>query len=378
MGRKLLQCEPLSGRAAIHSSLANSGKIFPERENDYAHGILERVGKYHLIKDDVKSIGELLSEQQFREICERKSWSGVPHGEMVETFEKLAVYCGKNDIKLADSRLDIFIDAMVELCFSFTDDLLLKTLRLLTHFPPSDGINSRNFVEIWSALDDACVERIDKWQTEQLLLVCDHWYALNLAKVCKCTFQATKKLGRKLKALSPTNLVQTMFYVNMRRKPLLDMFDFEVNLFESIDNLSLDEIAVMSMGFFKTETKIRNPELVDKIFQRVTAEIKTVQDISLVSIMKILRYSAKLQHIQLLDDFLIAVTPEIHRLSLLSCLHIALFGTDMQFYNHGCLEKVIERFAADLKSCRLKEFERLTFVMGLYCFTSPSGTHMKL
>uniref|UniRef100_A0A1B0D2W7 Uncharacterized protein n=1 Tax=Phlebotomus papatasi TaxID=29031 RepID=A0A1B0D2W7_PHLPP len=370
--QNLVKSEPLSC-LKIHTSISN-----PERENDYAHGILERVGKYHLMKDDTKSVGELLTEKEFDAIYERKDWMEASLEELVQTFERLAVYCGKNDVKIADERLDVLVDAMVRQCFKFSDEQLLKSIRMLTHFPPSESLNTRNFVELWSALDDACVERIDKWKTDELLLVCDHWYALNLAKICKCTFQCTKKLGRKLKSLSPTDLVQTMFYVNMCRKPMVDMFNFEVNLFESIDNLSLDEIAVMSMGFFKTETKIRNPELIEKIYQRVTADIKTVQDISLVNIIKILRYSSKLQHIQCLEDFLQAVTPEIPRLSLLSCLHVALFGTDMQYYNQECLEKIIGRFAGEYKSCRLKEFERLSFVLGLYGFTMADGSHTKL
>ncbi|XP_059618560.1 uncharacterized protein LOC132263026 [Phlebotomus argentipes] len=376
--QKVVRIEPLAGVLKFHTSLGNPGKIFPERENDYAHGILKRVGKYHLMQDEVKSIGELLTDDEFSKISTRKDWMEASMQELVQTFERLAVYCGKNDVKIADERLDALVDAIVKQCFNFTDEEILKALQMLTHFPPSESLNTRNFVELWSALDDACVDRIARWQTEELLLVCDHWYALNLAKVSKCTFQCTKKLGKKLKSLSPTDLVQTMFYVNMCRKPMVDMFNFEVNLFESIDQLSVDEIAVMSMGFFKTETRIRNPELIEKIFERVIADIKTLQDISLVNIMKILRYSAKLQHISSLENFFKAVTPEIHRLSLLSCLHVALFGTDMQYYNQDCLENIIQKFSGDIKTCRLKEFERLSFVMGLYCFSMKNGSHTKL
>ncbi|GAB0087180.1 uncharacterized protein DMENIID0001_014600 [Sergentomyia squamirostris] len=376
--RNLREIPPVAGCVKIHTSAVDFGKIFPEKENDYAHGILQRVGKYNLMKDDANSPGELLTQQEFDVISGRKDWKETPLNELIGTFERLAVFCGKNDVKISDERLDDFMGAMVQRCGDFTDEQLLKSLRMLTHFPPAEGLNTRNFVELWSSLDDACVERVDKWKTDELLLVCDHWYALNLAKVCKCTFQCTKKLGRKLKSLSPTDLVQTMFYVNMCRKPMVDMFNFEVNLFENIDKLSLDEIAVMSMGFFKTETKIRNPELIDKIYQRVIAEMKTVQDISLVNIMKVLRYSSKLQHIEFLEEFLKAVTPEISRLSILSCLHVALFGTDMQYYNQECLERIVDRFVNEVKSCRLKEFERLSFVMGLYSFTMSNGNHTKL
>lgn len=77
-------------------------------------------------------------------------------------------------------------------------------------------------------------------------------------------------------------------------------------------------------------------------------------------------------------ELLIKIVPEIPRLSLLSCLHIILLGTDTQVCHEESTEIILKRFHLDLKNTRLKDLERISFVMGLFNFTSASHIEEQL
>lgn len=64
---------------------------------------------------------------------------------------------------------------------------------------------------------------------------------------------------------------------------------------------------------------------------------------------------------------------EIPRFNLMTCLHMILLGTDIQVCHNGLTEIVLQRFHKELPKMRLKELERVSFVMGLYNFESKSG-----
>lgn len=77
-------------------------------------------------------------------------------------------------------------------------------------------------------------------------------------------------------------------------------------------------------------------------------------------------------------NLLEATVQQIPRFSLLSCLHIALLGTDIQMCHNKSLNLILERFYRDLKNTRLKDIERLSFVLGLYDFETESGIEKDL
>lgn len=358
----------LSLAAAFHTSNGCSVKSFIDGENNFAHKVMATLGNYHLMSPPVKS---LVPDEDFMSINEP-----VPNKELIQCLERIANYCVNHNLTVSETRFDRIVDLIVNQCESFTDQELLDTLRILTIFPPAPGVGSRNFLELWSALDDECMNRLDNWSTEMRLLACDHWFKLHMAKVSKFPMQATKRLGRNLKRLSPSELVQTLFYVNMQRKVVLEMFPFETALERVIDQLSTDEIAIMSMGFFKTQTKLNIPELVEKVYQRLLEDCLSLPDISLTAILKLLRYSARLSHAGNVHRIQEKLTARIPELSLLSCLHLALLGTNFQCGSLECISAVIRRFVKDYKDARLKDYERIAFVMGLFDINTEESNEL--
>ncbi|KAJ6636950.1 FAST kinase domain-containing protein 5, mitochondrial [Pseudolycoriella hygida] len=350
-------------------------KLYTSSENAFAHGILEQNARCHVLRGEQN----IESDSKYAKVDVSRNWSNCNTADVLEHLHLIIRYCNINGLSITDERFDEFVDACTERCFEFTDNELIKSLQILSKYSQTHHSQSRNFVEIWNALDDACVQRIDQWDFDKTLYVCDHWYILHLGGINKFNVNATRKIGRKLRKIPPHQLLQMMFYINVLRSPAVhDMIDFEINLFRSIDQLSLNEISVMCIGFFKTQTKVHNPELVGKIIQRLISEIDTVQDIPLSCILKTLRYSAVIKHVDLIEKLMEAVNVQIHRLNTYSCLHLALLGTNLHICHQNLIEQVILRFVTHIKSIRIKDFERIANVIGFFDFETESKIENEL
>lgn len=366
--RYLRTCPPLSA------------KLFVDNENRYAHRILQSYDHYHVVRrveqqsgttDTTEDEAAATIDQQ---LAITRDWTTVTGAELVALLQHITMYCSRHSVCISDDRFDRFVDVFCAQCFHLSDAELLASLLHLAHLPETPSLNTKNFLELWSVLDDTCCERIANWPIGQILLTCDHWYLLNLGKVNKFNWNAAKKLGRKIRKLSAPHLVQTMFYTNLLRSPIVEMIDFEMNMALSVGRMSLDEIAVMCMGFFKTQTTIKSPELIGELYVRLLAEIDTVPDIGLVNVLKMLRYSSRIPHAEPMRQLLDACVAQVPRLSLLSCLHVMLLGTDIQLCHASAVEACLQRFAAaDVAEIRLKDMERIAFVLGLFNYRSASG-----
>jgi hypothetical protein len=71
------------------------------------------------------------------------------------------------------------------------------------------------------------------------------------------------------------------------------------------------------------------------------------------------------------------VQPLIEKYNILTCLHIALLGTNLQQLNRDLMEKIIHRFDKEVETVRLKELERITLVIALYDFKTESGIEIE-
>lgn len=274
----------------IQTTSNAQAKLFVDNENRYAHQILQAKDQYSVVRRQ-QGIEDPPSSIQMLDFAPNQDWTSFDHQDVLRHLNRIAKFCRDNSICISDQRFDSFVDHFTNICFDLDDASLIDALRILAHIPETFGLNTRNFVELWSVLDDACVDRILTWDTDTILLVCDHWYLLNLGKVNKFNWQAIKKLGRKLRKLETHQLVQAMFYCNLLRSPVVEMIDFEMGLAQRIDDMSLDEVAVMCMGFFKTQTSVKSVELIGEIYRRLMKDVETVQDISFVNIIKVNIYT---------------------------------------------------------------------------------------
>ncbi|KAH8287227.1 hypothetical protein KR054_004706 [Drosophila jambulina] len=350
-------------------------RIFADRENQFAHGILLESLKPYQVLRPLDRVGpeQLPASEGFLQ-----PQSNASPKDLYTDFLSLVQHSSKLGLQVSDARYDAFVRCYCEQLHRLTDEQLLGSLRALDELPTPDSTKTHNYMELWNTLDIECCRRIEGWSSGQLLLVSDAWYRLGLARIGEYVWLALKKLGRKVRKLPPEQLVQAMFLCNLLRRPVFEMFDFELNLARCVDQMTLSELGVMAMGFFKTQTPIRNPELLAQIYQRLGSELDTVEDIPLVALLKVLRYSSKLPQVEPLKRLLCALEEQVERVSLLACLHMALLGCDLQTCNDALVERILLRFERELEGARLKDVERICLVMGLFNMTTASGVETRL
>ncbi|BFG01006.1 FAST kinase domain-containing protein 5 mitochondrial [Drosophila madeirensis] len=357
----------------IRTSVLLPAKIFVDRENQFAHSILsESLKPYHILRP----VDSPVQEASFLGYLEANR--NLSPDALYANFLALVQHCAETNTQISEPQFDGFARTYCKQTHHLSDNQLLGTLRALGQLPTPESTKTRNYMELWNTLDIECCRRIERWPTGQLLLVSDAWYQLGLARIGEYVWLALKKLGRKLRKLPPEQLVQSMFLCNLLRRPVFEMFDFEMNLARCIDQMTLQELGVMAMGFFKTQTQIRNPELLNQLFDRLTKELDTVEDITLVSLLKVLRYSSKLPQVEPLIRLLRDLEPQVERVSLLTCLHMALLGCELQTCDDQLIECILKRFERELDQARLKDMERIGLVMALFNLESVSGVEKRL
>ncbi|XP_055537428.1 uncharacterized protein LOC129725511 [Wyeomyia smithii] len=349
-------------------------KKFSDTENDYAREILQHTTAGTSLNTRVA----LAATSDIVEFEQQIDWSSLTVSDLLQQFRRVVEVCRRDELCISDNRFDEFVDALVSRSSEFSDEDLVESLRLLVELGPTPKVNTRNFLELWQALDKECLKRVIGWDVDKLLFMADQWYPLRLAKIGKFVNKAVWKISNRLRKLTKDQLVRTMFYINVVRTPLENMVDIEINLKQNFYLFEIDDVAILCMGFFKTETPIRSTELIERIYQLTMHHAEDVKDISLAAILKLLRYSSRIPNAQSMEQLLKVFTPHVPRISLFCCLHLALLGSDIHLCYQPCIEAIIERFTKDIKFLRLKDMERIAFIVAHYNMMLPDKKDLKL
>lgn len=298
--------------------------------------------------------------------------------DLISDFEALSHYCIETETFISDDAYDGFVKALSQRVPKLNDDQLTEVLTHFARFPPTPSGFSKNFHELWLALDEKCVERtVKEWKHPMILKVCNLWYKLNLSKIGDFTGKGITKVFRRVDRLTPSALVEAMFYLTVCRKKI-PLSNVESRFLEVFDELSIDEIGIICLAFFKTESRIGTVDLIHKLYRKTLKEIDNIQDITLTNIVKVLRYSSSPSHSDMIEKLSIALVPIVKNASLITCLHITLLGTNLQYCHHPLIEEVVKKYNDNIGAMRLKEIERITFMLALFNFKTESGVEKEL
>ncbi|KAF9801854.1 hypothetical protein SFRURICE_009707 [Spodoptera frugiperda] len=347
----------------IHCSANLCLRMFMEHENNYAYSILENKGYTISLKSDISR--NCISEQEFQEGL-KSNWSKKSHTEIFDYFHKFALYCSEHKLCISNQIFDTYIDSLTD-CIKLGTDEELKTLfYTLNKWPETPSIRTRNIIEVWAALDDECLNRLKNWSYDELLTYLSLFYMINVMKYSDYCIKALQKLASKAKNLTPAQLVPTLFFIGIWRKSPFDMHNLEVEINKKYSQFTIDELSIMSMGYFKSKTPIRDPELVQKMIDTVIENSKTIHEVSLAALLKLIRYSTK----SVLDDrinrLLEALQHEVPRLSVMCNVHMALVGTSTLSLHKQCLNNIASKVIKSISQTRVKDLERLVLTYGTF------------
>lgn len=341
--------------------------MFMENENKYAYNIMQSSG---YVVDILTNEGnhQSINKEEFLKIINTK-WSRANAHDLFQVFSDLGVYCSENNICISDKRFDDLIDALTDSIELTTDDELKALFYSLTKWPETESIRTRNYIEVWAALDDECIKRFNKWSYDKMLLFLSLFYMLNVTRVSDYSYKCLQKLTSKAHQLTKNQIVETLFFIGIARKSPINVHNLEVQIEKQFSEFSIDELAIIAMGLFKSKTPIRSMSLVTKIIDKIIERSKEVHEVSLAALLKIIRYSIRITDDHKVYDLLDSLQHEIPRLSIMCNVHLALVGTSTLTLHETCLNIIADKLAASLPKARIKDLERLVLTYGTFNFT---------
>ncbi|KAK7868860.1 hypothetical protein R5R35_014187 [Gryllus longicercus] len=317
------------------------------------------------------SLTRAVESPEFENVLMR-DWQSDSPENVAEAFNLISVYGPQNGREITEEAFNNICDAVKAKCSEMKDEHLLGALRDLSRWPITRDVKARNF-DMWAALDAACTPRTKGWTRAELLLAADHWYRLGLVRSSKFMVACMRRLCRKPHKLTAAQLVQTMFYLNAQRRhaAVAEAFEMEHALESCAERLSLEDLALVAAGYFKTERKIRSERLLGRMVEVAGEGAAAAPDVLLAALMKVMRYSLPLSMIDQLYAMQERVLPHVPRFSLMTCTHVVLAGTNAQVLHERLVLAVAERFAREAGAARIKDLERMALALGLFGVAPP-------
>lgn len=266
-----------------------AGEMSPKKmeENAYAHNLFLNSSKYaNTVMRPSTTYAHITNEEALKIL--EQDWNSMTSAEIVSAVKKLSYNICYSDKKLNPLK---YVKAFNTLNIKKLNDDHLITM--MQHLVPFKNMNQSDcYTNFCEGIDRECIIRFLRLPTEKTLYLCDVLY--QITKNCKNFYSqyiwhSIKRLGSKPQKLSPQQLVQVLFFLNIQRKLPINMYELEYRLQQCIDDLSINELAVAMLGFFKTSTKIRNKDLVNYIIRRTTTEIDAMDTMSIAGIIKLVR-----------------------------------------------------------------------------------------
>ncbi|KAG5317022.1 FAKD5 protein, partial [Acromyrmex heyeri] len=348
------------------------------QENVYAHNLFLNSWKYEKIVMRPSTTYAHVTNKEALEILEQ-DWSLMTNAETVSAVKKLSYNFFHNNEEKIESLQ--YMKAFSKLKMKkLTNDELMTIMRHLVIF--NDHMRQCKFYSnLCTLIDKECMKRFLKLPIEQALYLCDIIYQMT----CKFNryfsqymWYSIRNIGNKPHKLSPQQLVQILFFLNICRKPPISMYELEYHLEQCKDELSINELGIAALGFFKTSTKIKNADFLNYIIQRSAAEINEVHSVSIASIIKLVRYSTNLTELKSLLDLLNVLTPYEPRYTLSSLTHIAQACGRTAVYNKELMNRIITRLNKELKTARLKDFERFLYTFVILDISSNNSVYQNV
>ncbi|KAL6438043.1 hypothetical protein ACFW04_004361 [Cataglyphis niger] len=345
--------------------------IKPEKmkENEYARNLfLNSICYSKSVMKPITTHAYVTNEEALRLL--EQDWSLMTSEEILSAIKKLSYnICHNNNDRIDPLKyMKAFNALRIE---EMSDNDLLIMMRHLVPFRIFLKHNLYN--NFCKCVDGECVKRFLQLTPNEMLLLCDVIYQMMHNNISQYIWYAMRKLGNKPNKLTSKQLVQVLFFLNICRKPPINMYELEYYLERWMNELSINELAIATLGFFKTRTRIRNVIFLEQIMRKTIAEIDIIDSVSIGALFKLIRFSMQLTAIPTFQELLKAVMPHEPRFTLMSLTHIAHAFGKVALYDEEFIDRIIRRFNSEIKTARLKDFERFIWVLANLNF-DPSNS----
>lgn len=257
------------------------------QENVYAHNLFLNSHKYRKSIAQKNTAHAHVTNEEAKELLSQ-DWSQKTDRELLSGVKKLSYNIRYNDEKI-DLGLyeNVFVTLLDRQQKLNNSDLMTLMWQLM----PFQQLYCQHvfYQKFCHQLNQECVKRFMSLPIDNMLMLCDILYQMTHARDCAYIWHAIRKLGNKPYKLEPHHLIQVMFFLNVGRKPPINMYELEYHLEQCFDDLSINEIGIAALGFFKTGSRIKSGKLLNRIIATTRDNVDLMDSVSIGAIAKLIR-----------------------------------------------------------------------------------------
>ncbi|XP_036361781.1 FAST kinase domain-containing protein 5, mitochondrial-like isoform X1 [Octopus sinensis] len=292
--------------------------------------------------------------------------------QILDKFHDLSKFSAEKRHKLFTNEI------FLEICRLLIDQLpkwnteqLFHYMNIIIHleFRSSSTKQQQKIgVQMAKVIDDQCVLRSKDFTLKQFFQANDFFFLLYYYRACKFKHTFFGIIEDRL--LNKHEIVLSLFYANLARKMPLEITVQILQCLPSIsESLSIEETAIICLGFFKTKKQIRNSDFLEASAKKLNESLAQADSLTVASIFKGFQISCSkavdrtmLPLFNELDALINPISKHLHQYTYSTFMHIILFFHNIHFVSDEFLANVKNRLNfEEFFKYRLKDITKICF-----------------
>ncbi|XP_033211557.1 FAST kinase domain-containing protein 5, mitochondrial-like isoform X2 [Belonocnema kinseyi] len=327
---------------------------------------LMETGNYDHTSTRKLNISEFLHPETIQSI-RQMDWSYLTSSEILRNFRLLSINAFQTtNEEITDEVYRAIVSVVTAKCWKFSDHELHTLLKYLELWSSIEKVRNPNNParKLFEQIDKEFDKRSRNWTVDKTLMYCD--------TVCRVfSFHSSfvsnslNRITMNPSTLSHTNIVQIMYYLFVYGIPKSRVMQLEPYIEDHFDKFKAEELGIICLGYFRTQVHITSDTLLCKLMQKVIDDVDSITSNEMGAFFKAIRYSflSKPHCVQKCEELLEKLVPRVPHMAEPVLTHLSHLVADSQICNPRLLTAIIERFSESLEKMRLKDFERIIFLM---------------
>ncbi|XP_020671522.3 FAST kinase domain-containing protein 5, mitochondrial [Pogona vitticeps] len=315
-----------------------------------------------------EEFSQSLSTEEGESILQKVSLikSGLKPEAIAEYFFRLSCLpAEQRKAVLSNFRFDMLCNYGIKnvKMFSTADLITILKAFVTLRIPPSHFMLKNYEKEFCSRAWDMSLNLV--------LLVADLWCYLGRSVPCYLEIMLTY-VNQHWKELTLPQLVQLSYIIGEGRKaPEELMKKLDLLMSRYLDSLSLEEVGVICLGFFKSKSCLSDATM-QRIGLKTCAHLADISNCALVNILKMYRLTYH-GHIYFLKHLGQLVPSRMQTMTVQSIMHIALACSALHYFDKGLMDNIAYSVPPKVASCRCKDVAKLLWSFGNLNYVPPNA-----
>lgn len=292
--------------------------------------------------------------------------------QILDEFHNLSKFPAEKRHKLFTNEIFLEIcQLLIEQLPKWNTEQLFDYMNIIINleFRSSSTEQQRKIgVQLAKVIDEQCVLHSKGFTLKQFFQANDFFFSLYYYRTCKFKHTFFGIIEDCL--LNKHEIVLSLFYANLARQMPLEITVQILQRLPSISNsLSIEETAIICLGFFKTKKQIRNSDFLEASVKKLNESLVQADSLTVASIFKGFQISCSksvdktmLPLFHELNDLINPISKHLHQYTYSTFMHVILFFHNIHFVSDEFLVNVKNRLIfEEFFKYRLKDISKICF-----------------